>query len=129
MTIIVDDDDVPKSNGPEPVNPPVTEELISTGPQSNSQSHSIDPPELIETPVLEDSVRLDCSKPSPPTRALIWISLSAVSVRSPQGPEGHMRSISESTVIVPPLGSSLDAEIVLLPAELVDEAVEIVTLF
>ena len=74
-------------------------------------------------------MRFDCSNPSPPTYALIWISLSAVSVRSPQGPLGHMRSISASTVIVPPLGSSLDAEIVSLPAALVVEAVEIVTLF
>ena len=40
-----------------------------------------------------------------------------------------MRSISDSTVIVPPEGSSLDAEIVSLPAALVIEAVEIVTLF
>ena len=74
-------------------------------------------------------MRPDPSKNSPPTRALIWISLSAVSVNSPQGPEGHWRSISASTVIVPPLGSSLVEEIVLFPTVLDCEAVEIVTSF
>ena len=65
----------PVFKGPEPLNPPETEELISTGPHGyvgvELQSHAMAPFELIETPVLEDRVRPDPSKNSPPTLALI----------------------------------------------------------
>ena len=45
------------SNGPEPDKPPDSDALITTSPPVPG-SQRIVPPELIETPVLEDRVRL-----------------------------------------------------------------------